>query len=91
MLHGGRPSCTKVVQLADLIPLNLEEQARRFPGTPLPAAVLVVSSLFIDNVSCAGSTPRSPIPESLHLLALRPIFTSSLSVLFQVMRRGRKG
>ncbi len=36
MLHGDRPSCVRVVQLADLtlFLLNWEEQARRFPGTP---------------------------------------------------------
>ncbi len=34
MLHGDRPSCARVVQLADvtLVPLNRDEQARRFPG-----------------------------------------------------------
>ncbi len=34
MLYGDRPSCAKVVQLADLtlVPRNHEHQARRFPG-----------------------------------------------------------
>ncbi len=44
MLLGYRPSCARVVQLADLtlVPLNREEQERRFPGTPqLDAYVFV--------------------------------------------------
>ncbi len=56
------------------------------------------------NVSWVVSTPRSPAPASLHLLALqikprlpdlrvpdRPLFTPSLLVLIQLTRRGRKG
>ncbi len=55
------------------------------------------------DVSCVVSTPRSPDPAPLHLLALQikpslaglrapkhPVFTLSLLVLIQVMRRGRK-
>ncbi len=56
------------------------------------------------DVSWVVSTPRSPIPASLHLLALQlkpslsglrapqhPLFTPSLLVLIQVTRRGLKG
>ncbi len=59
---------------------------------------------FIGDASWVGRTRRSPVPVSLHLLALqpkpslpslraleRPLFTSSHSVLIPVTRRGRKG
>ncbi len=41
------------------------------------------------DVSWAVSTPKSPVPASLHLLTLL-LFTSSLFVLIQVTQRGRK-
>ncbi len=58
----------------------------------------------VDNVSWVDSTPRSPVPTSLHLLALHlkpslpglrapehPLFTPSPLILIQVKWRGHKG
>ncbi len=63
----------------------------------------ITNVIFINEVSWVVSIPRSPVPLPLHLLALqrkpslpglrareRTIFTASLLVSIQVMRRGRK-
>ncbi len=63
----------------------------------------ITNVIFINEVSWVVSTPRFPVPASLHLLALqlkpsllglrateRTIFTPSFLVSIQVTRRGRK-
>ncbi len=83
MLHGDRPSCVSVVQHAGLtlVPLNRVEQAHR-----VARCVHRVMIACISDVSWVISTPRAPVPASLHLEALqlkpRAISSGDREILF---------
>ncbi len=46
--------------------------------------VLLIMVVFIGNVSWVGSTPRSPVPASLHIEAIKNE-TESLLIAIQTM------